>query len=973
MELTIQKRGKNIYRKVTFILIFQFIFTIHFTVQAKNYQYRFKHLDKTDGLSHNRILCIHEDNKGFMWFGTASGLNRYDGYSFKIFKHDPNDTTTISNDFINNIWEDHKDRLWIESGNMVNIYDPLTETFSRNTGKILRDVSIPDTATISNIIKDSRGNFWFLHPAFGIYRYSTEQDTVIKIASNPNDSSALSFPNISAMAEDLQGNFWLANQHGIIEKLDSKTNKIVYRNDFLFKKYNGTNLVIKLCIDNDNDLWLVIGNYDQGVYFFNTTKNEFKHYHKDSKNLKLNINITAEIIQDNNGLIWIATDQGGINIINKKDLSVRYIMNDLEDENSLSQNTVTTLYIDDMGIIWAGTYKKGIDYYHPAIIKFKHYRKKLLDPQSLPYNDVNCYVEDKQDNVWIGTNGGGLIHFDRENDVFSQFIHNPDDPSSISTNTIVSLCLDHENKLWIGTFYGGINCYDGKRFYRYLPDPSNLNSISCYHIWSIYEDSENNLWIGTLNQGVDRFDRKKKAFYHYKGEKNNSIFQGHPVNAILEDYKGNILFGTTSGIDILDKKSGNFIQYPGNSTNAGILKNESINKIIMDKRGLLWAATQNGLMLLDQEFNLLRTFKIKDGLPDDIIISLIEDNYGNLWMGTPNGLSNLIINKKKDTDSLFFSFKNYNESDGLQGREFNQFSAIKLQSGELIFGGANGFNLFSPEEIEMNKRIPNVVFTDFQIFNKSISINDTLHGRIILNKSISQTEDIVLKYHENMFSIEFAALSYFNPDKNKYVYMLEGFNDEWLYTDAKSRKVTYTSLDPGEYIFKVKGSNNDGIWNEEGTTIRISVTPPFWQTAWFRILTVLFIITLIYIIYKIRIRNIEAHRRELEIKVKERTHELKEAYEEITDKANALEVAKKETDNILHNVEEGFFLLDKEYTISSQYSSALESIFSTQEIAHLNLIDFIRDKIPASEIENTMIYFTLLFDESIGRYRICFY
>jgi signal transduction histidine kinase/ligand-binding sensor domain-containing protein len=866
--------------KLKIFIILQLIFSITVAINVQTNQYRFKHLDKTHGLSSNMIKCIYEDKKGFLWFGTESGLNRFDGYLFKTFTHDKDDTASINDNYILNIFEDHRGMLWIKDVYVYNIYDPVTETFSRNTGEILKDISIPDTAVISDIIKDSKGNYWFLDANGGFYKYLPDKNETIIVKNSSADSTVFSAGIISKMVEDSQNNFWLVYKNGIIEKLDTYKNEIIYRNNFLSHTYNRSDLVFKMCIDTDDDIWLVTINDATGVFYFNTKMHTFSHFDKKSMNVKLNSNIITDIISDDKGLIWIATDHGGINLINKKDFTIQYIMNDIEDDNSLNHNSVMNLYKDNNGIIWAGTYKKGVNYYHPDIFKFRLYKKKLSDPYSLPYNDVNCFVEDENGNIWIGTNGGGLVYFNIINERFSSFTHDPNNPRSISTNTITSLFMDHDKKLWIGTFYGGLNCYDGKRFYRHLPDPLDSTSIASRNVWSIFEDSRKNLWIGTLDQGVQIFNREENKFYTFKDKKGHSIGTNQ-INTIMEDKEGNLWFGTTSGIYMLDKQSGTFVHYIREDNNPNSLISNGIYKIIEDKRGLIWAATRKGLNLFDKEHKRFRTFTKKDGLPDNLLLTLIEDNNGNLWIGSPNGLLNLVITEYDESDSLSFAFKNYDELDGLQGREFNQFSAYKTKKGELIFGGTEGFNIFTPDKIKLNDRIPNVVLTDFKLYGRSIKVNHRLNNRIILKKSISEVSEIVLKHYEDMFTIEFASLSYFHPEKNKYAYNLEGFSSEWLLVDGKSREATYTNLDPGKYVFRVKGSNNDGIGNEKGTSINIIITPPFWNTVWFRLLAIIFFTALFFAYLRIRTARFRKLNRELEQRVLERTTQLQETNEEL--------------------------------------------------------------------------------------------
>ncbi|MBN2103624.1 GHKL domain-containing protein [bacterium] len=855
-------------------------------IQAMMHQYRFKHIDKRHGLTNNQIKCIYKDSRGFLWFGTVSGLNRFNGHSIRTYRHDNNNPRSISDNFIMNITEDHRGKLWIEAMNVMNVYDPITDTFSQNTQKAQKALSIPDTADIRDIIRDHQGNFWYFSSTT-IYQYVSKNSRIVAVAC---DSSAAlqSAGSLSAAAENSQGDFWLVCQNGIIEKMDTHTCEITYRNDFLYQKYKTDHLLFQMCIDNDDDLWIANINAGLGVFYFNTKTNKFRHFHTNSRDIKLNTNIITDIVLDDNGAIWIATDHGGINILNKNDFSVQYITHYLEDDNSISHNSITCLYKDNTGILWAGTYKKGVNYYHPDIFKFKLYHHLLSDTHSLPYNDINGFTEDDKGNIWIGTNGGGLVYFDRVKEKFANFVHDQKYSNSISTNTIICLHIDHKKRLWIGTFFGGLNCYDGRKFTRYLSDPSDSKGLPSGNIWSIFEDSERVLWIGTLDQGLFIYNRDKNTFTHFTDKKGNSI-NSNQINSIMEDKEGNLWFGTTAGINVLNKKTGNLIYYTRNDSNPNSIVSNGVYQIIEDKRGLIWVATRKGLNLFDKEKQTFRLFNEDEGLTEKLILTLIEDNQGNLWMGTPNGLYHLIITPKQGSDSLNFHFKNYNEDDGLQSREFNQFSAYKTRNGELIFGGAEGFNLFSPDEIKTNLRIPDVILTNFQVSGRYIDVHDTLNGRVIINKSIHETNEIVLNHDENMFSFEFAALSYFHPEKNKYAYILEGFNSEWLYSDGNLRKATYTNINPGEYIFKVKASNNDGIWNETGTAVKIIITPPFWMTWWFKTSIMLILVLGLVVVVESRINRIKKQKTQFEFLVQERTKDLLLANQELENQKTSIQ------------------------------------------------------------------------------------
>ena len=688
---------------------------------------------------------------------------------------------------------------------------------------------IPDGG-ISEIKKDHSGNYWFIHASQGLFKYSVADKKTTPLYYNPLDSTSLASNQISSIAEDKQGNFWILHKNGVFEKLDGKTLTVTYRNTYLSDLYR-QEMDYRLTVDNDDDVWFYISDRNEGAFFFSVTEGTIARISKNnSAAAKLNSDIVRGIVQDNKGLIWIATDHGGINILDKKDFALRYILNDRDDRRSLSENSTSALYKDYEGIIWVGTFKKGISFYHEDIIRFRLLRHQTTDPSSLPFNDINSVVEDRKGNLWLGTNGGGLIYFDRKTNKFIQHMNDPQNENSLSNNVIVSLHLDTDDKLWIGTYFGGLNCYDGKKFTRYKHNPSNPKSISDDSIWEIFEDSNKNLWIGTLTQGVDVFNRERKEFYHYKQGEPNSIHSRY-ISAFLEDSEGNIWIGTGYGIDVLDKKTNRFTHYLNDSGNPGSLSNNSVLDLYEDSRGLIWIGTHGGLNLFDKATGTFKVFNEGDGLLHNSVLTLVESDDGNLWISTPHGISNITVAYAPETRNFSLAFKNYGESDGLQGRQFNENVRLKTSAGEIIFGGINGFNIFHPDEIKINNIKPRVKLSDFQIFNKSVAIGEPINQRIILTKSITETDEIILKYSDNVFSIEFVALNFFHPEKSEYKYKLEGFNKDWLTTNGTQRKVTYTNLDPGSYTFYVQASNSDGIWNDEGAQLKISILPPFWKSG----------------------------------------------------------------------------------------------------------------------------------------------
>ena len=849
-----------------------------YTSFAQDNKYQFSHLDISNGLSHNQVNCIYKDSKGFMWFGTLSGLNRYDGYTFKIFKHDAHDIHSLNDDYIENIFEGPGQNLWIETRDGFCIYDPSTEQFNNNISPQLKALKLPN-AGIVKIIKDSKHNFWFTYAGLGVYRYNEISRQTYHYLHSLNSYPSLYSNSVADMSEDTKGNMWLIYNAGVVEMMDTKLNKVIYHTDVLSKANDNKIRSYSFIIDRNNDLWLYAFGENMGVYYFNPATKAFKHIDKQTTGENLKTNIINNIVQADDGKIWIATDHGGINVLDKKDFEITYLLNREDDTKSLRQNSVV-LYKDYLGIMWAGTFKEGISYYHKNIISFPLYRHFASDPNSLSFEDVDKFAEDKNGNLWIGTNGGGLIYFNRKTGKYKQYKYDANNSNSLSNDIIVSLCIDHDQKLWVGTYFGGLDSFDGKTFTHYKHNDNLPNSVADDRIWSIIEDSSHRLWVGTFAGGLDIFDSEKKIFHHLF---NQTQIRSPYISSIFEDRDGNIWIGGYSGVDVIMKKGNRIVHYQHNINDTNSLIADNVNSITQDSRGLMWIATRDGLSILNPKTNNFTSFVKENGLPDNSILNIVEDNSGKMWLSTSGGLCRIALTNAGNGYS--FQFKNFDENDGLQAREFNVNAALKTSKGELIFGGGHGFNIFDPTSIQPNSNKVELIFTDFQLFNKSIAANQTVDGHVVLSKAISATNSLTLSHSENVFTIEFAALNFFNPTKVKYQYMLEGFDKGWLTADNTTRKATYTNLDGGNYTFKVRASNSDGAWNTSSIALKITVLPPFWKTPLAYVFYVLFIAGILFFIRHRGIQKIrkefaaEQEKKEIQLIIEQERQEIERMHE----------------------------------------------------------------------------------------------
>ncbi|MHA4895746.1 hybrid sensor histidine kinase/response regulator transcription factor [Pedobacter sp. PWIIR3] len=802
-----------------------------------NTNYQFSHLDITNGLSDNQVNCVYKDKKGFMWFGTTSGLNRYDGNKFKVFKRDAKDPNSLAENHVMSVAEGPGDKLWVFTHSNISIYDPIVERFSNDIPAALAHFNIP-TSPITRVKKDRQGEFWFATDKKGLYRYNPKSKRTVFYSAAKKSVAVLHSNQVIDIVTSQPGSVWLIYSDGTIEQLDTKANQIISRYDGLAKSlYNKPRNFIMI-MDNKQNLWVCSDEGPIGVYCYKTRSNTLVHYSKDTPTGKLNSNVITSIIQTDDDKIWVGSDHGGINVIDPATNQVSYILSRADDAKSLSGNSLY-LYKDNTGIIWAGTFKQGVNYYHRGIMQFPLYKQLTTNPKSLPFEDVNTFEEDEKRNLWIGTNGGGLIYFNRATNTYTQYKHDPNNPNSLASDIIVRLFIDKQKKLWIATYFGGLDCYDGKTFTHYRHNKNDPNSLTDDRVYTIIEDVRGELWVGTFSGGLNVFDPGINGFRHPKNPGKSEY-----TSYIYEDRQQNKWIGRDRGVDVI-LKNGKVRSYLSDPKNPNSLVGNDVNTITEDRKGLIWIGTKDGLSILNTRTNKFLNIEEGVNLPANNVSNIVEDFSGRMWVSTTNGLSSILlteVNGKYKVD-----INNYNELDGLQGRAFNLYSAKRLRSGELVFGGLNGFNLFDPQTLNIFKPKPNLQFTDLKLFNKSVVAGDSTNGKGILTKAFSETKEITLQHDQNVFDIEFAACDYFNPDKTKLEYKLEGFDNAWITVAGNERKATYTNLDGGDYTFKVRIKDPNQIQKGE-ISMNITVLPPFFKSPLAYVsYAILFICGLLYI------------------------------------------------------------------------------------------------------------------------------
>ncbi|HZE84310.1 MAG TPA: two-component regulator propeller domain-containing protein [Puia sp.] len=826
---------------------------------------KFSHLGSEQGLSQSNVNCILQDSRGFMWFGTRDGLNKYDGYQFKVYKNITGNLKSIGNNNISSIIEGRKGELWIATlGGGLNRFDREKDLFTQyRQDKNNKNVLSGDF--INCLMQDDKGNIWIGTNESGLDMLDPATGKFSNYAYESKDPSSLSDNCVKHIFEDSRRQVWIGTYGGGLNLFDKNTGRFTrFLHNERDKGSIASNIVLHVFEDSRHRIWI---GTNEGLDLLDASQKIFYHYKNDPRNKNTLVeNTIMAISEDNCGNLWVGTENEGISILNPDDRTFRTLRHDPVDNSSPGSNSVCSIYKDYRGNMWIGTFCNGVDMNNTDANKFTHY-KHLSSPGSLGNNNVLDLFEDSGNNLWVGTDGGGLELLNRKTGDFTHFKHNPADKNSMGGNYVLTVFEDKEKNLWAGTWGSGITVIDRTRslFSHYKNDPADSSSLSGNNVYAITEDKDKQIWVGTNGGGLNFFDPSKKGFVRYKHLMTDpNSLSSNDISALLGDSKGYLWIGTGgSGMDRFDKKNKIFTHFRHDG-NKNSLSNNSINALYEDSHGDIWICTCAGLNFMDRRTGKFTVFGTKDGLPNEVIYGILEDDKGNLWVSTGNGLSRFIPRIR--------TFTNFSVADGVQSNEFKPHSCYKSPSGALYFGGINGFNEFFPDSIRTNPFEPALVITGFQIFNKEVPVSDEATASP-LTTDITETKEITLSHYQSVISFEFASLNYTTPEKKQYAYMLEGFDKKWNVV-GKRRTATYTNLDAGKYTFKVRGLNNDGTWSPGFTRILITITPPFWLTWWFRILAVLSVAGGVISFHRIRMDKVKAQRTKLEREVVLRTGQL---------------------------------------------------------------------------------------------------
>jgi len=846
--------GKLVFNRFVVVLVL-LIFSAKLFSQGTDI--KFSHISVDEGLSHLVANFIDQDSNGFIWIGTDDGLNRFDGHDFKIYRSSPDDINSLSDNIITSFYQDNNDDIWVGTFDGLNRISHANDSITRYVSDVKDDSSLSNDMVLS-IVKDANDFLW-VGTSHGLNKFNTKTGEFRRFTSEVNEKLGFLDDEVYRLFIDRQNNLWIRTsisvykmniETEVFQKIISlkKSNKVFAHNSYGFSQ------------DVNDDV--LIGT-NEGLFVYGGADIEIKQYTHDSNNSSsISSDLVTDVLQDSEGVFWIGTTNG-LNVFDRKTGEFYSYKQNFANSKSLSNNIVLSVFQDKSGAVWVGTYGGGVNRFSPFSKNFNYY--KTPDKHISNSNDKSIWtiLEDRNKNIWWGTNHGIYVMNESTSETRYFGVRGIKD-KGIVQEFAGALIEDSKGNIWIGTD-GGISILESKfvdQIFEKAIEVSFIHINEELRVLTFYEDTvKNKMLVGVFYEGLVEFEMEdllnvgkwepKYVLKEYDEFKNEKINIAHVLK------KDSILWlGSQSGLVKLNTEIRAVKRYKYQQGNTKTVSHNKVYCIQSGEENVLWLATYGGgLNRFNIATNKFKYYTTNDGLLNNVVYNLLVDNENKLWLSTNKGLSRFDPEKEV--------FRNYDENDGVQGNEFNQGAFYLSKTGRMYFGGSDGFNAFYPEKVNGSQVFSEVMLTDFSIFNTAIKTNKSFlelgisdSPRVVLEKDINEVKKIKLSYKQSVFSIEFAASNYLNPKRNIFEYRLEGFDEKWVLVDSKNRKATYTNLDPGTYVFKVRAANKDGVWNRAIRQLEIEISPPFWGTNWFYFLSILGFLALVYVVLKIRIGQI---------------------------------------------------------------------------------------------------------------------
>lgn len=799
------------------ILIIAIIAAVGRANAAMNGSIGFRSLSLHDGLSESHVNCIYKDSRGFLWVGTITGLNRYDGFRFKTFFTQSGNDKALPNNNVTDIIEDGSHHLWLDTSLGYCIFDPLTETFNSNVQAWLLQHGIKHKP--SHVFADSQHNLWFVVDNVGCYHYDFASDKYFFIAygSGTNKLPRGQVTDISSI--DATSVF--TYNDGTLARVDVNKKRVLWVNRYIPQHFGIRHKGYRSFVDNHHNYWVYTG--ENAVAYFSKTR----------KWTSFDLMVT-DIKQDREGRIWMATDHSGLVVLDTDGNVLDKLKNDRNDNRSIPDNTLQCIYIDDLGTIWVGSYKNGLAFHYEGQTTFG----------SVDLGDVCTIAEDAQGNYWCGTNDSGIVSY---SPATGGMTHYSSGQSSLGSDIVVSSLRGRDGTLWFGTYRGGLTCYKNGSFKTYRESSSGLASDN---VWTLAEGRDGNIYIGTLGAGLQVLNPQTQKFVTYN--RSNSGLESDYISSICFDNNGNLLIGHSQDFSILDIRTRKIKTY--HQTCGGErFSSPTVNQIYCDRRGLIWIATASGLDVYDPQTDQLNVINIQAKLSNSDVNSVTEDKQGKIWISSSNIVSSIRVGNENDKWNFFVN--SFSELDGLQNRQFNKRSIMSASNGDVVVGGFDGINIISPLRITSQKDNAQVIFSGLVVFDHPVSVGEKFNNRVILHESINESRSLKLGYDENAFSIQLASSNLGIPERSRFLYRLNGFNNRWMLTTEGQPSITFTNLAPGNYMLEVRVVDYNGNAVSPVSRLNIMITPPFYRSWWAYLLYVLILIGTIYYVPRAVVRR----------------------------------------------------------------------------------------------------------------------